>query len=253
MALFRMAAVCLLLAASAVSAQSYTCPDKPKWEAIPCSMHKAIQPEDAGTFSVTFTREAQHYREYLALARSSQARLHIYPHFKNPDLVAEWVARAWAGQPGALRRTVMPLVISVDAGSDGSPVYWDYTDDPGTRAHVVEFPAAYVHEDASTLDWSFEELLTHELCRLLDNKSGRISDQPGWRRAVSLDRGHVTSYAKTSNRADFAESCAAHILLAIGERLTEDHRKHVEETIGSRRVFFDSLFLLRSDVMRTSR
>ena len=132
-------------------------------------------------------------------------------------------------------------------------VYWDYTGDPNTRAHVVEFPAAYVHENAKTLDWSFEELLTHELCHLFDNKSGQISDRPKWRLAVRQDRGWVSDYARSSNQEDFAESCAAHILLAIGDRLTLPHRDHVETTMSKRLAYFDSLFLLNSDVIKASR
>ena len=60
----------------------------------------------------------------------------------------------------------------------------------------VEFPASYVHEYAKSLDWSFEELLTHEMCHALDNGKGwRLSERADWKRVVRADNNYVSDYA----------------------------------------------------------
>ena len=235
----------LLLIVGSVSAQSYTCPDQPNWDAVACSMHLAITAEDGGGFYVTPGLTRAVYREYTVTAGASTVTLHIYNHFLDSDRVARQVAKAWAAQPAVLRRSVMPLILSVDIGAGDAAVFWDMTDQ-SPQSYVIEYPAAYVHEYADTLDWSFEEMLTHEMCHVIDRKLGQLSDFADWQNAVIRDNGFVTDYARSSTREDFAESCAAHILLAIGDRLTAEHRGHVLRTMQYRSAYFDRLFSLRS-------
>lgn len=242
----------LLLVAFSAHAQSYTCPETPTWAAVPCSMHRAIMPGDAAPHHLTHLYEKDKGRRtYAVVAGSGTARLDIYGHFDNNAWVARRVARAWAGQPSALRRSAMPLVVGVDYAG---PVYWDYTQEP-QQAHFIEFPASYVHEDANTLDWAFEELLTHEMCHVIDKKGGRFSDMQDWRDAVAADcdesgaTTYVSDYAATSNVEDFAESCTAYILVGVGGRLTAVHRERVANQMASRVAYFDRLFSRWDDLI----
>ncbi len=248
----RILASSLTLCAAVLHAQSYTCPDEPTWSAISCSMHEAIQPTDWDGFDLTFVLERAQYRDYMVTSGPSAVRLRIYHHFDDPDWVAKQLAKAWAGQPRVLRRSAMPFLIGIDYAG---PVYWDYTDTPEAR-HIVEYPAEYVHEYASTLDWAFEEILTHEMCHVIDKQgelqgSGRFSNREGWRRAVGADNDYVSEYARSGgNVEDFAESCAAHILLGMGTRLTDAHRDHIEDTMPNRSAYFAKLFTAWSDLIR---
>ena len=139
----------------------------------------------------------------------------------------------------------MPLIISIDYAG---PVYWDYRQEV-EAANIVEYPAAYVHEDARTLDWSFEELLTHELCHALDARHG-LRHRKGWRDAASDDGAYVTDYARSSATEDFAESCAAYVLLRTSTRLTDHHRQHLEDTIAQRMEWLGRLFGLGSRIVK---
>jgi len=233
----------LIVWSTAIAVADYTCPEDPDWRAVPCSMHEAIRPTDWDGFDLTFVADVPSserydpYRDYVVVSGPTSARLRVYDHFENPDWVAKRLAKAWAGQPAVLRRSAMPLLLSVDFSG---PVYWDYTGKV-EGFHIVEYPYTYVHEEARTLDWSFEELLTHELCHVVDRKGG-YRDEDSWREAVDADGGHVTDYAASSVGEDFAESCAAYVLTGIGERLTETHRAHVRDTMPARSAWFDGLF-----------
>lgn len=134
--------ICNLLIAGAASAQSYTCPEPPTWDAVPCSMHRAILPEDGKSFALVLGRRHTYYRQCTVTVEDTTAQLHTYNHFQDADWVARQVAKAWAAQPAALRRASMPLIIGVDAGDGDSPVYWDYTQ-ARERSHVIEFPRAF--------------------------------------------------------------------------------------------------------------
>lgn len=242
----------LALWSTVAYAQSYTCPDEPTWAAIPCSMHEAIQPTDWDGFDLTFVLERQEYRDYMVTSGPSAVRLRIYHRFDDPDWVAKQLAKAWAGQPRVLRRSAMPFLIGIDRAG---PIYWDYTDTPEAR-HIVEYPAEYVHEYADTLDWAFEELLTHEMCHVIDKQgelqgSGRFSSREDWRRAMAMDKAYVSQYARSGGVVeDFAESCAAHVLLGVGTRLTDAHRSHIEDAIPNRLAYFAKLFTAWSDQIR---
>ena len=234
-----------LWCAAAGAVPEYGCPAEPAWDAVPCSMHTALQPSDGSQYHLTHVL-SQHggRRDYMAVAGESAVRIQIYPHFDNPGWVANRVASAWAAQPAILRRSVMPLIISIDYAG---PVYWDYREDV-EAAHIVEYPAAYVHEDAGTLDWSFEELLTHELCHALDARHG-LRHRKGWKDAASDDGAYVTDYARSSADEDFAESCAAYVLLRTSARLTDDHRQHLEDTMAQRMEWLGRLFGLGSRIV----
>lgn len=212
-------------------------------------MHRAIQAGDGGSFHLTFVLERTNYRDYIVVKGASTTRLRIYHHFKRPDLVAEWLADAWSAQPPQLRRSVMPFLIAID---QYGPVYSNYTDTPEAR-HITEFPATYVHEDVPTLDWSFEELLTHEMCHVIDKKAeqagGRFSDSAGWRAAVAEDGSYITDYARRSSKEDFAESCAAFLLERIGKRLTDVHRSHLQKTIPNRLAYIAGIFTPDNDLV----
>ena len=238
--------LCCCLAAAGIHAQSYTCPEVPDWSAVPCSMHEAITPYDWDGYHLTlvYTKPGGR-RIYVVTAGSSTAKLDIYGHFEDPEWVARRLAKAWAGQPDTLRRSAMPLSIGIDRTG---PIYWDYTDRP-QQTHIVEFPASYVHEYARTLDWAFEELLTHELCHVIDSRS-KLRDKPAWRDAVRMDDRRVSDYAEQSNAEDFAESCAAYVLLGVGrDALTRAHREHVERAIPNRLAYMDSLFSRWGDLI----
>lgn len=209
-------------------------------------MHAAIQPTDWDGYDLTlvYTKPGGR-RNYIVVAGSSTVKLDIYGHFEDPDWVAKRVAKAWAGQPATLRRSAMPLTIGIDFFG---PIYWDYTQKP-QQAHIVEFPASYVHEDARTLDWAFEELLTHEMCHVIDSRSN-LRGLAAWQDARNADSETVSDYAATSNAEDFAESCAAYVLLGIGGRLDRElHREHVEDAIPHRLQFMDTLFTRWSDLI----
>jgi len=209
-------------------------------------MHTAIQPTDWEGFDLTlvYTKPGGR-RNYIAVAGSSTVKFDIYGHFEDPDWVAKRLAKAWAGQPPTLRRSAMPLTVGIDYAG---PVFWDYTQ-RAQQAFIVEFPASYVHENARTLDWAFEELLTHELCHVIDSRS-KLRDMPGWLEAVEADDAYVTDYAETSRSEDFAESCAAYVLLGVaGHRLEDQHREHVEGLIPNRLEFLDTLFSRWDDLI----
>ena len=111
-----------LWCAAASAVPEYGCPVEPAWDAVPCSMHTALQPSDGSQYHLTHAL-SQHSgrRDYMAVAGESAVRIQIYPHFDNPGWVANRVASAWAAQPAILRRSVMPLIISIDYAG---PVYW---------------------------------------------------------------------------------------------------------------------------------
>lgn len=237
-------ATVVLAVSLAAFAQPYTCPRTPSWNAVGCSMYAARQPTDTvASHDLTFVYETARYHYFEATAGATAMRMHVYKHFEDPHWVANRVAHAWAGLPEVLRRSSMPLLIGID--SDG-PIFWDhYIEDGGSL--IVEYPASWVHEDDETLDWAFEELLVHELCHAIDFKAEalageRLSDTSHWQRAVRRDKGHVSDYAKTNSKEDFAESCAAHILLGLGTGLRQEHRDHIEATMGNRSAFLSFLF-----------
>lgn len=237
------------LASCSAFGQAYTCPDTPTWAAVPCSMHKAIQPQDAMPFVLTHVFERDDYLDYIVVADSSAARLRIYRHFEDPHWVAVRVAMAWAAQPRVLRRSAMPLMIGIDWAG---PVYWDYIDTAEAR-HIVEYPAGYVHEADDTLDWAFEELLTHELCHVIDRKYD-LRNREKWLAAADADKAYVTDYAAGSNGEDFAESCAAYVLTQLDSdrtkrRLTHEHRKRVMDTMPRRGRYFAGLFPRWNDLI----
>ena len=200
----------------------YGCPAVPTWDAVPCSMHDTLRPSDATGHEVTLETPGGGKRIYRVTSGSSETLLHVYPHFDRPGWVARRVAEAWAAQPAVLRQHVMPLIIGIDRAG---PVYWDYRDRP-EASHIIEYPASYVHESARTLDWSFEELLTHEMCHALDRTLG-LRDHEGWQTAVTADGTHVSNYARSSAGEDFAESCAAYLLVRTSSRVTSTIRRHL--------------------------
>ena len=226
---------------TASAVPEYGCPANPTWNAVPCSMHRAMIPYDGRNHHITHVlSRSGDVRDYMVVLGESAARIRIYPHFEEPGWVAGRVARAWAAQPEILRRAVMPLIIGIDYAG---PVYWDYREGP-EAAHIIEFPAAYVHEGARTLDWSFEELLTHEMCHAID-KRWSLRYRDGWEDAVRRDRTYVTDYARSSAAEDFAESCAAFVLARTSTRLTDAHLWHIERTMSYRWEWLERLFSLR--------
>ncbi len=226
----------------ASAASHYGCPAEPTWNAVPCSMHAALQPENGLEYSLThvLSWRGGEREVYIAVSGESAVTIHIWPHFADDDWVARRVAAAWASQPAILRRSVMPLIVAIDSGLSGGPVYWDYRETV-EAAHVVDFPADYVHEDAGTLDWAFEELLTHELCHALDGVHG-LREREGWKDAARSDGSYVSDYARSSAEEDFAESCAAYVLLRTSPRLDDRHRRHVEDTMPKRMEWLGELF-----------
>lgn len=225
---------------SLLSAQSHTCPDNPTWSGIACSAHEALQPGDGGEYHLTYLLERSEYRDYAAVKGESAARLRLYRHFDDMDRVADWVADAWAAQHPVLRRMSMPLMIGVDVRSRG--IYLPrYVDTPEAR-RIVEMPESHVHERIGVLDEAFEELLAHEMCHAVDHRledaAGTwLSGQEEWTGAAASDGAHVTDYAETNGREDFAETCAAFFLTQPGNRLPDGHRSHIASRVPARLAY----------------
>lgn len=222
-------ALCATRIQPVVAVPEYGCPAVPTWDAVPCSMHDTLRPSDATRHTVTQERRRGGTRIYRVTAGADETSLHVYPHFNRPDWVARRVAEAWSAQPPVFRRHVRPLIIGIDRAG---PVYWDYRD--GTEAaHIIEFPASYVHESANTLDWAFEELLAHEMCHALDAIHG-LRYHEGFATAAAEDGAYVSDYARSSVGEDFAESCAAYLLMRTSSRVSVRIRRHLNSTMPHR-------------------
>lgn len=142
----------------------------------------------------------------------------------------------WAAVPCSMHEAIQPT------DWEGRDLTLVYTKPGGRRAYVVTAGSS-----TARFDWSFEELLTHELCHVIDSRSD-LRNAQGWLDAVEADGdARVTDYAENNEAEDFAESCAAHILLGVGHRLTDAHREHVEGRIPNRLAYLDTLFPRWSD------
>ena len=237
-----------------LTAQSYTCPEEPSWQASPCSVHKAFTPGsgDAIPYYLRSTSPHQSYfwwsMEMFGIPNSIE--ILIWPgHYEDERKIAELVAASIAILPPAVLRSLpVNTLVALDVGSGSGAIYWDL---PVERAHAVEFSAAFAHESDDTLDWSFEELLLHEFGHVLDVGLYNITSDPGWIAATELDgETNVTEYANTNSKEAFAETFAAWLAYKRDQtrppssrRLTTAHRTHILSTISNRGAWLDSLVL----------
>ena len=143
-----------------------------------------------------------------------------------------------------LRSLPENTTLSMDTGSSGGAIYWDL---PNERSHAIEFDAAFAHEEVPTLDWSFEELLVHEVGHVFDKLHG-ITNRLEWLDAVAADGTGLTAYAGENAKEDFAETFAASLAVRADEsrtapRLTPAHRERIG-LVSNRVKWLDRQLLL---------
>ena len=169
-------------------------------------------------------------------------------HYSDGEQVARMMRDAIATLPPVILRSLPEnTLVSMDQGSSGGAIYWDLPDE---RAHAIEFQAAFAHPAVNTMDWSFEELLLHEIAHVFDRIHG-ISARPSWRDAVRADGAQITRYAESNAKEDFAESFAAWAAVRADAarerpRLTPEHYQRVEFRMHHRAEWFDRQLLIAS-------
>lgn len=247
----------LLLCAVNAFGQSYTCPEKPTWYAAACSVYAAFTPGTGEDSIAYYLREGRPHEKYARWVMEMEGIPNIelliwHGHYSDERYVAELVASSVAILPAAVLRALPEnTVISLDIGSGGGAIYWDL---PKERAHAVEFAAAFAHESANTLDWSFEELLLHEFGHVFDVGLYSIRTNPEWIAATQRDNSaSVTRYAETNDKETFAETFAAWMAYRRDQarpiesrKLTPEHNDHILTTIGNRGKWLDEQIVAAS-------
>ena len=226
-------------------AQAYTCPEDPDWTTVACSFHAAFTPAKVGARSYNL-REARPHSDYsryvLEIPLATNIELLVWNgHYSDNEHVARMMARSIATLPPVVLHSLPEnTLVSLNIGSPGGAVYVDLAD---IRAHAIEFQASFAYPTAETTDWSFEELLLHEIAHALDAVHG-ISSRRDWTAAVRMDRTEITEYAENSQEKDFAESFAAWVAVRTdsarsSRRLTDEHYQRAESRIRNRMEWFD--------------
>lgn len=249
MASARTVASLLFVAKSLLLAQAYTCPERPTWSAAACSFHRAFTPGETLSRAVDLREGRPHdkYSRYvLEIPLAPNMEFLLWDgHYGDNGKVARMMADAIATLPPIVLRSLPEnTLVSMDVGSSGGAIYWDLPDE---RAHAIEFKAAFAHPYADTMDWSFEELLLHEIAHVFDRIHG-ISARPGWRAAVRADGQKVTRYAASNSKEDFAESFTAWAAVRADStrknpRLLPEHYRQVESTMRHRMDWLDGQLL----------
>jgi len=255
----------LLLLVSVNLAEAQYCPSEPKWDAVPCSIYNVWDHKRATDNAYTLQRVS---------ATANFRRWSWESNYGPPIEIAIWNYRGWREQdykaaanmlaqalavlpPVVLEALPTGIILELEtpgdcAGDGGCYALFDQ------RFHFIEFRHNYVHLNLDRLDWSFEELLVHEIGHLLDRLSSlpndpsqwdrkvRWSDSAEWREAAS-GRTFVSDYAKRGGAIeDFAESFTAwagyRTSIIEVDRLTDAHRWHIAQTLGERLAFFDRQF-----------
>ena len=251
------ALLAIVMLAANLEGQSYTCPEEPSWNASPCSVHTAFTPGvgDAVPYYLRPAGLHQRFRwwsmEMFGISNTIEIQV-WHNHYEDQRKIAELVAASIAVLPPVvLRSLAVNTVVSLDVGSGSGAIYWNL---PVERAHAVEFAAAFAHESDNTLDWSFEELLLHELGHVLDVGLYNIRSNPGWLAATRLDQAtNVTEYASTNSKETFAETFAVWMAYRRDQarpfhsrRLTSEHETHILNTIRHRGAWLDEQVLQAS-------
>ena len=235
-----------------MSAQPYTCPETPTWSTVACSVWKTFEPVDDG-IPYYMRKQKPRYNRYdrWAMEMEGIPDLEVliwHGRYEDPERIAELVGKSISVLPPIVLRSLpVNTVISMDQGSSGGAIYWDL---PRERAHAIEFAHTFAHESYDVLDWSYEELLLHEIGHVFDSGLYCIRDNLEWVEATRLDITHVSSYANNSLKEAFAETFAAWFAYRRDQarplnkrKLTKVHTDKIKATISHRGAWLDKQIL----------
>ena len=232
----------------------WTCPEEPQWAGAACSVFRAFDPELHAR--PHFLRPGKPHDKYnwwaLEMEELTNLEIHIWHgHYNRDDTekVARMVAASISTLPPILLKA-LPAGTHVvfDVGSGHGPIYRYYAD---TKVHAIEFPANWAYPDHDTLDWSFEEILIHEMAHVLDVGLYTIREKNGWNRGSNLDRHEpVTGYSETNEKEMFAEVFTLWIAWRTDhgrptkqQTLTHEHEGHMTRWMSNRGEFLDKHIL----------
>ena len=254
-------AALLCATGESILAQAWSCGDVEGWRVVACSMQDSIKPDDAHGYALhhATSSDERGWDVWVAMKEETMANIVVTTSLGWPrariERVADLVARAWAAQPRRLRYAAMPLNIRMDEFWRPGGTMYDRTGDLLPSYSVVFGLENQWFDEINGLDRRFEEVLTHELCHVVDYKAGhvgpeRFSERQEWTDAVEADEGrYVSDYARDEGAIeDFAESCAAYLL--ANKRTTGALRSHIINNMRHRWRYLDRKFLKWRDVVR---